>query len=132
MLLTNTKAAKLRKAFPNNSSAYRKLSKTQLHKIWQSGGFLNGILGPLLKNELDLMKNVLKPLAKSFLIPLGLKVPASATYPAIHKNIFGSGMATLIISNEKMNDIMKMVKFFEKSGLLIKDVREIIKNKRMY
>ena len=78
------------------------------------------------------MKNVLKPLAKSFLIPLGLKVPASATYPAIHKNIFGSGMATLIISNEKMNDIMKMVKFFEKSGLLIKDVREIIKNKRMY
>ena len=60
------------------------------------------------------MKNVLKPLAKSALIPLGLTAAASATDAAIHKKIFGSGMTTLIISNEKMNDLMKIVKSFEK------------------
>ena len=74
------------------------------------------------------MKNVLKLLTKSVLIPLGLTAAASATDSAIQKNIFGSGMTTLIISNEKMNDIMKIVKSLEKSGLLIKGVSETIKN----
>ena len=60
------------------------------------------------------MKNKLKPLAKNLLIPLGLTAAASATDAAIHKKIFGSGMTTLIISNEKMNDIRKIVKSFEK------------------
>ena len=74
------------------------------------------------------MKNVLKPLAKSVLIPLGL-VAASATVAAVHKKIFGSGATTLIISNEEMHDIMKIVKSLEESGLLIKGVRrETIKN----
>ena len=79
LLLTNTQVSKLRKAFANNSSANIKLSKTQLHKIGQSGGFLGRLLGPLLKTGLPLMKNVLKPLAKSVLIPLGLTAAASAT-----------------------------------------------------
>ena len=48
-----------------------KLSKSQLHKTEQSGGFLGRLLGPLLKTALSLMKNILKPLAKRFLIPLG-------------------------------------------------------------
>ena len=74
------------------------------------------------------MKNVLKPLAKSVFIPLGLTVAASATDAAIHKKIFGSNMTTLIISNEEMDDIMKIVKLLEESGLLIKGVRETIKN----
>ena len=74
------------------------------------------------------MKNVLKPLAKSVFIPLGLTVAASATDPTIHKKIFGSSMTTLIISNEEMDDIMKIVKLLEESGLLIKGVRETIKN----
>ena len=74
------------------------------------------------------MKSVLKPLAQSVLIPLGLAAPASATDAAILKKILRSGMTILIMSNEKMNDIMKIVKPLEESGLLIKDVSETIKN----
>ena len=74
------------------------------------------------------MKNVLKPLAKSLLIPLGKTAVASATDAAIHKKMFGSGMTTLTISNEEMDDIMKVVQSFEESGLLIKGVSETIKN----
>ena len=55
------------------------------------------------------MKNVLKALAKSFLIPQGLTAAASATNEAIHKNMFGSGTTTLISPNEEMNDIIKIV-----------------------
>ena len=66
-------------------------------------------MGPLLKTRLPLIGNVLKPLAKSVLIPLGLTAVVSATDAAIHKKIFGSGNTTLIISNEKMNEIMKIV-----------------------
>ena len=51
----------------------------------QSGGFLGRLLGPLLKSGLPLIKNVLKPLAKSVLIPLGLTTAASATDVGIHK-----------------------------------------------
>ena len=61
-----------------------KLSKTQFHQIGQSGGFLGRLLGQLLKAGLSLMKNVLKPLAKRVLVPLGLTVEASATNAAIH------------------------------------------------
>ena len=71
-----------------------------------------------------LIANVLKPSAKSILIPLGLTAAASAIDAAIHKKIFESGFTTLIISNKEISDIMKIVK----SGLLIKDVSEIIKN----
>ena len=85
-----------------------------MDKIGQSGGFLGRILGPLLKTISPLIGNVLKPLAKRVLISLELTAAASATDAAIHKKIFGSGMTTLIISNEKMNDIRKIVKSFEK------------------
>ena len=76
-----------------------KLSKTQLYKIAQSGGFLDRILRPLLKTGLLLIVNLLKPLAKSVLVPLGLTAAASATDVAIHKKMFWSGTTTLIISN---------------------------------
>ena len=85
LLLTITQVSKLQKAFANNSSANVKLSKTQLHKIGQSGGFLGRFLGPLLKTGLPLMKTVLKPLAKSVSIPLGLTAAAAATDATIHK-----------------------------------------------
>ena len=75
-----------------------------------------------------LIGNVLKPLAKNVLILLGLTAAASATDAAIHKKMFGSGNITIIISNEEMNDIMKIIKSLEESGLLIKDVSEKIKN----
>ena len=72
-----------------------------MHKIGQSGGFLGRLLGPLLKTGLPLIGNVLKPLAKSVLIPLGLTAAASATDAAIHKKMFESGITTWIISNEE-------------------------------
>ena len=124
-LLTNTQVSKLHKAFANNSSANIKLSKTQLHKIGQSGGFLGRPLGPLLKTGLPLIGNVLKPLAKSVLILLGLTAASSETDAAIHMKMFGSSTTPLTISNEEMNDSMKIIKSLKESGLLIKNVSEI-------
>ena len=94
--------------------------KTRLHKIGQSGGFLGRLSGPLLKTGLPLMKNALKPLAKSLLIPLGLTAAASATDAVIQKKIFRSVMMTIVVSNEEMDDTMKIIKSLEESGLLIK------------
>ena len=91
LLLTNRQVSNLRKAFANHSSADIKLSKTQLSKMIQSGGFLGRLLGPLLKTGLPLIKNVIKPLAKSVLIPLGLTAATSAADARIHKKILGSG-----------------------------------------
>ena len=68
-----------------------KLSKNQLQKIGQSRGFLDRILGPLLKNELPFIKNVVKPLAISVLMQLGLTGAASATDAATHEKVFESG-----------------------------------------
>ena len=77
---------------------------------------------------MPLIGNVLKPLAKSVLIPLGLTAAASATDAAIHKQMFGSSNTTLIISNEEINDIIKIIKSLEESMFLIKGVSETIKN----
>ena len=55
LLLTNRQVANLRKSFPNNLSTDIKLSKTQLSKMMQSGGFLGKILGPLLKPGLPII-----------------------------------------------------------------------------
>ena len=94
------------------------------------------ILGPLIKTGLHLIGNVSKPLAKSVFIPLGLTAAASATDAAIHKKMFGSGTrpsdlalhTILIISNEEMNDFMKLIKSLEESELLIKGVSKTMKN----
>ena len=86
LLLTDRQVVNLLKAFTNKSSTYIKLSKTQLSKMIQSGEFLGRLLGPLLNTGLLLMKNVIKPLAKSVLIPLGLTAAAaSAADAGIHK-----------------------------------------------
>ena len=103
----------LRKAFANNSSADIKLSKTQLSKIIQLGGSLGRLLGPLLKTGLPLIKNVIKPLAKGVLIPLGLIAAASAADAGIYKKILGSLNTALIISNIEIEDIIKIVTSFE-------------------
>ena len=79
LLLTTRQKTKIRNAFNNNMSTDLKLSKAQINKIIQSGGFLGRLLGPLLKTGIPLIKNIIKPLAKSFLIPLGLTAAASAT-----------------------------------------------------
>ena len=85
LLLTAIQKTKLRNAFNNNLWTDLKLSKAQISKIIQSGGFLGRLLGPLLKTGLPLIKNVIKPLAKSVLIPLGLTAAASAADAGIHK-----------------------------------------------
>ena len=85
LLLTKRQVANLRKAFANNSSANIKLSKDHLSKMIQSRGFLGRLLDPLLKTGLPLTKNVIKPLSKSVLIPLGLTAAASAADEGIHK-----------------------------------------------
>ena len=130
LLLINRQVSNLPKAFANNSSTYIKLSKTQLSKIMQSGGFLGRLLGPLLKTGLPLMKNVIKPLAKSVLIPLGLTAAAAAAADAgIHEKILGSeNMTTLIISNDEIEDIIKIVKSPEDSCLLLEGVTETAQN----
>ena len=101
-----------------------KLSKTQISKIIQSGGFLGSLLskivGPLMK--------VAVPLAKNILAPLGITAAASAIDAGITKKIHGSGTATLVISNEEMNDVMKFVQSLEDSNILLKGVTKTIKN----
>ena len=95
----------------------------------QSGGFLCRLLGLLLKTGLRLIKNVIKLLAKSVLILLGLTAAASAADAGIHKKILGSGSkTTVIISNDKIEAIIKIVKSLEDSGLLLKAVTETVQN----
>ena len=131
LLLTNRQVLSLRKAFAKNISTDIKLSKTQLSKMIQSGGFLGKLLGPLLRTGLPLRKSVIKPLAKSVLIPVGLTAAASAADAGIHKKILGSGNSNntiLRISNNEMDDILKIVKSLEYSGVLLKGVTETIQN----
>ena len=99
--------------------------------MMESGGFLGRLLCPLLKTGLPLMKNVIKPLVKSVLIPLGLTAAASVADAGIHKKILGSGNngnTILIISTDEMKDIIKIVKSYEDSGLLFKAVSKTIQN----
>ena len=133
LLLTYRQVANLRKSFPNYLSRDIKLSKTQLSKMLQSGGFLGRLLGPVLKTGLPLIKNVIKPSAKNVLIPLGLTAAADA---GIHKKIWGPGRChssssashntTLIISNNIIEDIITIVKSLEDSGLLLNGVAETV------
>ena len=85
LLWTNRQVPNLSKAFANHLSTNIKLSKSQLSKMIQIGGCLGRLLGPLLKTGLPLIKNVVKSLAKSVLIPLGLTVAVSVANAGIHK-----------------------------------------------
>ena len=123
-LLTDRQVANIRKAFANHSSIDIKLSKTQLSKMIQSGGFLGNLLGKLAG---PLMK-VAMPLAKNVLAPLGLSAAMSAIDGSIKKKMLGSGATTLIISNDEMGDILKIVKSLEDSGILLKGVSETIQH----
>ena len=124
LLLTTRQKTKLRNAFNNNMSTDLKLSKAQIFKIIQSGGFLGSLLsklaGPLMK--------VAIPLAKIVLAPLGITAAASAIDAGIQKKMLSSGTTTLIISNEEINDTMEIVQALEDSNNLLKWVTETIKN----
>ena len=128
MLLTTRQNTKLRNALNNNSATDIKLRKTQIKKIIQSGGFLGKLLsklaGPLIKVAL--------PLAKNVLAPLGLTAAMSAIDRSKQKKIHAAGATKgagvqLIIEQEDMNDIIKITKALENSGILLKGVSKTIK-----
>ena len=121
---SNFQVANIRKDFAKNTSIDIKLSKTQLSKMIQSGGFLGNLLGKLAG---PLMK-VAMPLAKNVLAPLGISAAISAIDGSIKKKMLGSGTTTLIISNDEMDDILKIVKSLENSCLLLKGVSETIQH----
>ena len=129
LLLTTRQKTKIRNAFNNNMSTDLPLSKAQISKIIQSGGFLGSLLrklaGPLMKVAISLAKNVLAQ--------LGITAAASAIDAGIQKKKapqkHGSGTTTLIISNKEMNDIIKIVQALEDSNILLKGVTKTIKNK---
>ena len=124
MLLTTRQNTKLRNAINNNLATDIKLSKFQIKNLIQSGGFLGKLLsklaGPLMKVALPLAKYVL-------LAPLGLTAAMSAIDGSIQKKIHGSGIR-LIIEQEDMNDIMKIIEALENSGILLKGVSKTIEN----
>ena len=123
LLLTTRQDTKLRNALSNNSATDIKLSKAQIKALMQSGGFLGKLLSKLAGS---LMK-VAMPLAKNVLAPLGLTAAMSAIDGSIQKKIHGS-VVKLIIEQEDMNDIMKIIKAVENSGILLKGVSKTIKN----
>ena len=125
LLLTTRQNTKLRNAINNNMLTDIKLSKAQIKQIIQSGGFLGSLLSkiaePLMKVGMSVVKNVLAS--------LGLTAELSAVDAGIQKKIHsGSGSTKLIISNEDMNDIMKILKSLEDSNILLKGVTKTIKN----
>ena len=122
LLLTNRQVANIRKGFANHTSTDIKLSKAQLTKM-QKGGFLR-FLALLLNSGLPLLKSVIKPLGM-----LGVTAAASATDAAINKKVLGSGNhTTLIISKYVMQDLLKIVKSLENSGILLDGITETVKN----
>ena len=124
LLLTTRQTTKLRNAIENNKSTDMKLSEAQISKLIQSGGFL----GSLLSKIAGALMKVVVPFAEKFLAPMGITAAASAIDGAIHKKIHGSGTTTLIISNEEMNDIMKIVQALRDSNALLNGVTKTIKN----
>ena len=123
LLLTTRQNTKLRNALNNNSATDIRLSKVQIRKLIQSGGFLGKLFsklaGPLMK--------VAMPLAKNVLAPLGLTVAMSAIDGSIQKKIHGSGIK-LIIEAEDMQDIIKIIKELENYDILLKGVSKTIEN----
>ena len=124
LLLTTRQKTIFRNVFENNMSTDIKLSKAEISKIIQSGGFLGSLLsksaGPLMKAAV--------PLAKNILAPSGITAAASAIDARIQKKMDGSGTRILIISNEERNDIMKIVQALEDSNILLKGITKTIEN----
>ena len=114
MLLTSRQNIKLRNPINNNLATDIKLSKAQIKKLIQSGGFLGKLLSKL---AVPLMK-VAMPLAKNVLAPLGLTAAMSAIDGRIQKQVRGGGIK-LIIEQKDMNDIIKIIEALENSGILL-------------
>ena len=119
LLLTTRQNTKLINAINNNLATDLKLSKAQIKKIIQSGGFLGKLLSKLMK--------VAMPLAKNVVAPLGLTAAMSAIDGSIQKKIHGSEVK-LIIEQKDMKDIIKIIEALEDSGILLKGVTKTIEN----
>ena len=108
----------------NNMSTDIKLSKVQINKTIKEGGnwgkLLRSFLPKLIKPAISLGKNILAP--------LGLSAAMSATDATIQKKMYGSGNTTLIISDNDMNDMIKIVKALEEHDILLKGITKTIKN----
>ena len=126
LLLTARQNTKLINAINNNLATDINLSKAQIKKLIQSGGFLGKLLsklaGPLMKVAL--------PLAKNVLAPLGLTAAMSAIDGSIQKKKHGSGVK-LIVEQEDMNDIMKIIEALGNTGILLTGVSKTIENRRV-
>ena len=126
LLLPTRQETKLRNVFENNISTDIKLSKTLISKLSYSiwwiflGSLLGKIAGPLTK--------VAVPLAKNISAPLGITVAASVIHAGIQKKIHGSGTATLITSNEEINDIIKIVQALENANIYCKELLKQFQN----
>ena len=118
LLLTKRQTTKLRNAFENNISTDIKLSETHIFKIIQSGR----ILGLLLGKIKDPLIKVAAPLAQIILAPLGITASASAIDSGIQKKLCGSETTTVLISNEEMNGIIKIVPALKDSNTLLKGI----------
>ena len=112
--MTTRRNAKLKNAFNNNISTNLTLSKAQISKTFQSGGFLGSLLSKLAGSLIKLAF----PSAKNILAPLGITAAASAIDAGNQKEVHGSGNTTSIISNKEINDIMKIVQPLEYSNIL--------------
>ena len=127
MFLTQRQTTKLKNDLENNMSSDIKLSKAQIKKIIMSGG----ILGALLSKFAGPLMIIAKELVTKVLPTLGSTAAMSGIDGAIQKKTIhgsGSGTTTLIISNDEMNGIIKIVQALEKQGILVGGVTKTIKN----
>ena len=122
LYLTEQQLNKLRKKIENNMSTDTKLSKVQINKIIKEAGNL----GRLLINFLPKLIKSAISIGKNILAPLGLSGAMSATDAAIQKKMYGSGMTTLIISNNDLNDLIKIVTALEEHDILFKGTSKTI------
>ena len=124
LYLTKRQMTKLTDKIKNNMSTDIKLSKVQVNKILKEGRNLGKLL-------MSFLPKLIKPaisLGKNILAPLGLSAAMSATDAAIQKKMYGHGNTTLIVSDNDMNDMIKIVKALEEHDILLKGITKTIKN----
>ena len=122
--LTRGQKEKLIDKIKNAMSTDIKLSKVQINKIIKEGGnlgrLLTSFLTKLIKPAISIGKNILAPLE--------LSAAMSATDPAIQKKIYDLGNTTVIISNDDMDDLIKIITALEEHDILLKGISKKIKN----
>ena len=124
LYLTQKQMEKLIEKIKNNMSTDIKLSKVQINKVIKEGGNLGKLL-------IRFLPKLIKPaisLGKNILAPLRLSAAMSATDAATQKKMYGSGNTTLIISNDDMDDLIKIITVLEEHDILSKGITKTIKN----